>query len=588
MKELVRHESAATSGVRVSDEELRALLVNELEVMDNDEFEKVRLLAARFKIPFEQAVVERGGVPLRFLLEQLSKAWGVEFTDLRAANVNRDVLLTVPEEYARLHRLIPFDRREGQLHVAMWDPRDQVAIEEIQRMAWMRVVPYLATDAAIHRALLLYKGDLRAILERAAENQQAGLAEADEEGQSATELLDSVLEYAAVSEASDIHIEPFELEGVIRFRIDGALRDVLSLRPAALPALVARVKILSEMRIDEKRAPQDGRFEAAYGGLRLDLRVSTMPTHWGEKVVIRVLSKERSLLDLDDLGLSPADGDIILRNIQRPYGMILITGPTGCGKTTTLYATINRLHIERHNIVNISTVEDPVEYTIPRVNQISINPVAGLDFASGLRALLRQDPDIIMVGEIRDRETVEMAVRAALVGRLLLSTLHTNDAVGAVPRLLDMGVEPFLINSTLTLVVAQRLVRRICVQCRESVPLDSALLGRLRARPDYEDTIRVLQAQGVIGKAADPLAGIHVFRGRGCPQCLETGYRGRMGVFELFEIDDAIRQLILERADAARIRKLAIARGMRTMFWDGLAKAFMGETTLEEIFRVAL
>ncbi len=578
-----------TSGLRVADEELKALLVTQLEVMDEAEFEKVRALATRFKIPFEQAVVERGGIPLRFLLEQLGKTWGVEFTELRAATVNPEAIRTVPEEYARSHLLIPFDRKDGHLHVAMWDPRDQSAIAEIQRMAWMKVVPYLATDTAIHRALLLYKGDLRAILEHIAEKQQTtGSDEPDDGGKSAIELLDSVLEYAAVSEASDIHIEPFELECVVRFRIDGALQDVLSLPPSTLPSLIARIKILSEMRIDEKRAPQDGRFDAVFGGLRLDLRVSSVPTHWGEKVVIRLLSKERSLLDLEDLGLAAADREIVLRNTQRPFGMILVTGPTGSGKTTTLYATINRLHIERHNIVNISTVEDPVEYTIPRVNQISINPVAGMNFASGLRALLRQDPDVIMVGEIRDRETVEMAVRAALVGRLLLSTLHTNDATGAVPRLLDMGVEPFLINSTLALVIAQRLVRRICVQCRQSVPLDPMILDRLRARSDYEETIRVLQSLGILGKAADPLAGIHVFKGKGCPQCLGTGYRGRFGVFELFEIDDDIRGMILERADASAIRKVAIGRGMRTMFWDGLAKAFMGETTIEEIFRVAL
>jgi type IV pilus assembly protein PilB len=577
------------AGLRASEEELKALLVTQLEIMDGAEFEKVRTLAARFKIPLEQAVVERGGIPLRFLLEQLGKVWGVEFTDLRASNVNPEAMRTVPEEFARSHLLVPFERRDGQLHVAMWDPRDQSSIEEMQRMAWMKVVPHLATDTAIHRALLLYKGDLRAILEHAAERQQArGPDETDDEGQSATELLDSILEFAAVSEASDIHIEPFEFEGVIRLRVDGALHDVLSLPTSAMPSLIARIKILGEMRIDEKRAPQDGRFDASYGGLRLDLRISTIPTHWGEKVVIRVLSKERSLLDLEDLGLSAADREIVVRNIQRPFGMVLITGPTGCGKTTTLYATLNRLHVDRHNIVNISTVEDPVEYTIPRVNQVSINPVAGMSFASGLRALLRQDPDIIMVGEIRDKETVEMAIRAALVGRLLLSTMHTNDAAVAVPRLLDMGVEPFLINSTLALVVAQRLVRKICVNCRESVPIDRATLERLRVRADYDDTIRVLQAQGVLGKAADPLTGIHVFSGKGCSQCLGSGYRGRTGVFELLEIDDDIRELILGRADASLIRRTAIAKGMRTMFWDGLAKAFMGETTIDEIFRVAL
>ena len=576
-------------GVRASEAELKDLLVTQLEVLDEAEFEKVRNLAERFKIPFEQALVERGGVPLRFLLENLGNAWGVGYIDLRASDVSQEAIRLVPEEFARSRVLVPFAVKEGQLHVAMWDPRDQTAISELQRMAWMQIAPHLASETAIQRALLLYKGDLHEMLERAvAERALATEGVGDDEGHSAVTLLDGILEFGVVSEASDIHIEPYELEAHVRFRVDGALHDVLSLPPSVMPSLIARIKIISEMRIDEKRAPQDGRFDATFGGLKLDFRVSTMPTHWGEKVVMRLLTKERAMLDLEDLGFLPADREIVTRNISRPFGMILITGPTGSGKTTTLYATLTRLFIERHNVVNISTIEDPVEYTIPRVNQISINPVAGMNFASGLRALLRQDPDIIMVGEIRDRDTVEMAIRAALVGRLLLSTLHTNDATSVVPRLLDMGVEPFLINSTLALVMAQRLVRRICAHCRQSGPLDLAVLERLRARPDYAETIRVLQAQGVLGRSVDPLSGIHVFKGKGCAQCLGSGYRGRMGVFELFEVTDRIRDMILERADASAIRKAAIEDGMRTMFWDGLAKSFMGETTIEEVFRVAL
>ncbi|HLW59735.1 MAG TPA: GspE/PulE family protein [bacterium] len=577
------------AGVRASEQELKDLLVTQLEVLDEAEFGKVRELADRFKIPFEQALVERGGVPMHFLLESLGKAWGVGFKELRASDVRPDALRLVPEEFARSRTLLPFAVRDGQLHVAMWDPRDQPAIDELQRMAWMRVVPHLATETAIQRALLLYKGDLHAILERAVTERAAVVSgDGDDQGRSAITLLDSILEYAVVSEASDVHIEPYELEAYVRYRIDGALHDVLSLPSSVMPSLLARIKILSEMRIDEKRVPQDGRFDATFGGLKLDFRVATMPTHWGEKAVIRLLTKERALLDLEDLGFLPADREIVTRGISRPFGLILITGPTGSGKTTTLYATLTRLFIERHNVVNISTVEDPVEYTIPRVNQISINPVAGMTFASGLRALLRQDPDIIMVGEIRDRETVEMAIRAALVGRLVLSTLHTNDATSAVPRLLDLGIEPFLINSTLALVMAQRLVRKICLHCRQSVPLERDTLERLRARADYEETIRILQAEGVLGHSADPLSGLHVFKGKGCPQCLGSGYRGRMGVFELFEVTDTIRTMILERRDASAIRKVAIAGGMRTMFWDGLAKSIMGETTIEEVFRVAL
>ena len=576
--------------LRITEDEFRTLLVDQLELLDAGEFEKARRTAARFRVPLERAIVERGRVPLGFILEQIAAAWGVGFVDLKVSDVQPEALRLVPEEYARQHVLLPFELRDRQLSVAMWDPRDRQAIDEIQRTTRLAVMPFLAPESSIQRGHLLYKGNLREMLERAVSEetlrvaqQQRGVAE-----RSATELLTRILEYAAVARASDIHIEPYELEVLVRYRVDGTLREVLSLPPQMLQPLVARVKILSQMRIDERRAPQDGRFEADLGGYTVDLRVSTLPTLWGEKVVMRVLARETILIDLEDLGLAPSDYQIVLRNILRPYGMILVTGPTGSGKTTTLYAMLVRLGVERQNVVNISTIEDPIEYTLPRVNQVGVNATAGVEFATGLRALLRQDPDIIMVGEIRDRETVEIAVRAALVGRLLISTLHTNDSTGVVPRLLDMGVEPFLVASTLALAMAQRLVRRICVSCRESVTPDPPVLAALRARPDFERTLEVLQAEGVLGRSGDPLADIRLFRGKGCAQCNGSGFRGRAGVYELFEIDERIRGMIMERRDAASIRAEAIARGMKTMFQDGLAKALLGDTTLEEVFRVAL
>jgi type II secretory ATPase GspE/PulE/Tfp pilus assembly ATPase PilB-like protein len=450
-------------------------------------------------------------------------------------------------------------------------------------------VPFRAPEAAIMRALLLYKGNLRELLERAAaaetlriEGRPRAAAE-----RSAADLVDRILEYAAVARASDVHIEPYEYETLVRYRVDGVLQEVLSLPTVALTSLTARIKVLSQLRIDERRAPQDGRFEADLGGYRMDLRVSTLPTLWGEKIVMRVLSRETTLIDLEDLGLTGADYEIVRRNILRPFGMILITGPTGSGKTTSLYAMLVRIGVERLNVVNISTIEDPIEYTLPRVNQVAVNAAAGIEFATGLRALLRQDPDIIMVGEIRDRETAEIAVRAALVGRLLISTLHTNDATGVVPRLLDMGIEPFLVASTLALAVGQRLVRRICTGCRESFTPEPAMLSLLRDRPDFEQTVEVLRAGGVLG-GGDALAGLRLFRGKGCGQCAGSGFRGRIGVFELFEVDEAIRAMIMERRDAGTIRDAAMARGMKTMFQDGLGKALLGETTLEEVFRVAL
>ena len=579
------------AGLRVTEDELRTFLVQRLEIVDAAEFEKARTMAARLRVPLERAIVERGRIPFGFLLEQLAHAWDVGFIDLKITDVAPEALRVVPEEYARAHSLIAFATSDGALRVAMWDPRDRRVIDEIERMTKLKVVPFLAPEMAITRAQLLYRGDLRRMLERTLveETSRAGTARGPAlDDRSAVALLDRILEYAAVARASDIHVEPYELEALVRYRVDGVLQEVLSLPPTALPSLVARIKILGHLRIDERRVPQDGRFEADLAGFKMDLRVSTLPTHWGEKIVLRVLSKEPVTLDLENLGLSSPDYQVVLRNILRPFGMILTTGPMGSGKSTTLYAMLIRVGAERQNVVNISTIEDPVEYTIPRINQTTVNPATGVEFATGLRALLRQDPDVIMVGEIRDKETVDIAVRAALVGRLLLSTLHTNDATSTVPRLLDMGVEPFLIASTLALVVAQRLVRRICVSCRESVEADDVLLESVRRRPDFDRTIAVLRAEGVLGKGDDPLTGIRVFRGKGCQQCGGSGFRGRLGVFELFEIDDQARRMIMERCDAAAIRAAAVARGMKTMFQDGLGKVFLGETTLEEVFRVAL
>ncbi len=576
--------------LRVSEAELRELLVTRLEVIDTAEFDKARAMATRLRLPLERALVERGRVPFLFLLEQLAASWGVGFTDLKVSDVQPEALGAIPEDYARAHTLIPFGRDGDRLEVAMWDPRAGEVIDEIQRMTGLRVAASLAPAQAIRRAQLLYRGDLRQMLERSVEETLRGGARLSRSGEdrSSVELVDRMLEYAAVARASDIHVEPYELEALVRCRIDGVLQEVLSLPPTALPGIVSRIKILAGMRIDERRVAQDGRFEADLTGVKVDLRVSSMPTLWGEKIVMRVLSKEAAAVDLEDLGLVASDLDVVLRNVLRPFGMALVTGPTGSGKSTTLYAVLMRLGIERQNLVNISTIEDPVEYTIPRVNQIPVNVGAGIEFSTGLRALLRQDPDVIMVGEIRDRDTAEIAVRAALVGRLLLSTLHTNDATGAVPRLLDMGIEPFLLASTLSLVIGQRLVRRICVGCRESVAPDGSVLKFLAARADFDGTVRVLQKEGVLRRGVDPLGGIRWFRGTGCRQCGGSGFRGRLGVFELFEIDDHIRSLIMDRRDAASIRGTAIQKGMKTLFQDGLAKVFLGETTMDEVLRVAL
>jgi type IV pilus assembly protein PilB len=577
--------------LKVRDEELQKLLVEQLGVIDRADFDRANTLAQRLRSPLIHTLVEQGRIPQAFLLEQLARSWNVGFVNLTIGHVKGDIISTVQESFARKHLLIPFNREGDQLHVAMTDPRDRTVVSEIERTTGLRVSPFLATEASIRRAHLLYKKELREILDRSSTEKTTDLTTAKQHDANESTIVDAVqrlLLYAAVTRASDIHIEPFELETVIRYRVDGVMREVFSLTPALQLPLVSRIKILAGMRIDERRVPQDGRFEANLDGFKIDLRVASIPTQWGEKVVLRILSKDNVIIDLEDLGLVPADYEIILRNIMKPFGMVLITGPTGSGKSTTLYAMLMRIGTERQNIVNISTIEEPVEYSIPRVNQTQVNHLAGVQFSTGLKALLRQDPDVIMVGEIRDKETAEIAVQAALVGRLLLSTLHTNDSTGSIPRLLDIGVEPYLLSSSLTLVVAQRLTRRICKNCRESVTPSNRILESIQSRPDFSETLDVLKRQGILRKSHNGLAGVRLYNGKGCTQCQGSGFAGRLGLFEIFEVDEDIRDLIMQRKPASFIRSTAIMKGMKTMFQDGLAKAFMGETTLEEVFRVAL
>jgi type IV pilus assembly protein PilB len=564
--------------LKVSNEELQALLVEELGVIDQADFSRASALAQRLRTPLIHTLVEQGRIPQAFLLDQLARSWNVRFIDLTVGHVKGAIIGTIQEAFSRKHILVPFDRDGDQLHVAMADPRERKVVSEIERITGLRVSPFLATEASIRRAQLLYKKELREILDRATTEKTTDLTSAKQHDGNESTIVDAVqrlLLYAAVTRASDIHIEPFELETVVRYRVDGVMREVFSLTPALQLPLVSRIKILSGMRIDERRTPQDGRFEANLDGFKIDLRVASIPTQWGEKIVLRILSKDNVIIDLEDLGLVPPDYQIILRNIMKPFGMVLITGPTGSGKSTTLYAMLMRIGTERQNIVNISTIEEPVEYSIPRVNQTQVNHLAGVHFSTGLKALLRQDPDVIMVGEI-------------LVGRLLLSTLHTNDSTGSIPRLLDIGVEPYLLSSSLTLVVAQRLVRRTCKNCRESATPSARVLDSIQSRPDFSETIAVLQRQGVLRKAHDGLAGVRLYKGKGCAQCQGSGFIGRVGLFEIFEVDEEIRDLIMQRKAASFIRATAIGKGMKTMFQDGLAKAFLGETTIEEVFRVAL
>ncbi|GFN23289.1 GspE/PulE family protein [Thermanaeromonas sp. C210] len=521
-----------------------------------------------------------GLVTEKDILEVLEFQLGIPKVVLQDYNLDPGVVRLVPEALARRHLAIPIRRDGNRLLVAMADPLNLTAWDDLRVATGLEIMPAIAAEREIETMLSRFwqggaggtsvPAEGEGIAQAAAALDAPGAFDLDGARGAATDnapavrLVNRIILQAVHSRASDIHIEPQEKDIRVRLRVDGLLRDVSRLPRGILNTLVSRIKIMGGMDIAERRLPQDGRFQVTVEGRNIDLRVSTMPTVYGEKVVLRILDKGTMLLPLDGLGFLPSTRQIYETLIRSAYGMILITGPTGSGKTTTLYATLNALSSPEKNII---TIEDPVEYLLPGINQVRVNPKAGLDFASGLRAILRQDPDIIMVGEIRDRETADISVRAATTGHLVLSTLHTNDAAGAVTRLLDMGVEPFLVNSSLIGVVAQRLVRLICRNCRETY------------HPAPEDPARAF---------ARDKKGLVFYRGRGCPQCNYTGYQGRTALHEVLVMTEDLRALVAAKAPSHEIKKAAVAAGMVTLREDGLEKAGQGLTTVEEVMRVTL
>ena len=396
-------------------------------------------------------------------------------------------------------------------------------------------------------------------------------------------IVDTLLEYAIFEGASDIHIEPTEKDVVIRYRVDGVLRDVMRLPKSIQPGLIARIKILANLKIDEHRLPQDGRFKITTSDYKISFRVSIIPVFDGEKVVLRLLNESAEVLSLEQLGLQLKALELIKLNIKKPHGIILVTGPTGSGKTTTLYTLINLLNKPD---VNISTIEDPIEYRMPRINQSQVNPKIGYTFAVGLRALLRQDPNIVMVGEIRDNETAEIAAHAAMTGHLVLSTLHTNDASTTPPRLLEMDIAPFILASTINVIIAQRLVRKICLNCIQSYTLTKKAVEDIEKRFNLKRMLEVLEREGIILSAKTPIDSLLFYRGKGCKQCNNTGYKGRIGIYEVLQVDTKIQNLILSRATTDEVRKAAEEQNMLTMQQDGFIKAKNGITTIEEVLRV--
>ena len=526
---------------------------------------------------------------------------GIPFVGLEKEKIDFAVLSLIPEPIARNHNIVAYRRNKNDLEVAMLDPEDLGTIDFIKKKANLKILPRLTNSKSIKSALSQYQESLQSefsdIVKKEAESLTPALGRIIDQGVGEewknegdlkklaedipiVRIVDTLLKHAILQRASDIHIEPMEREVLVRYRIDGILHDAMVLPKNTAPGITARIKILSNLKIDEKRLPQDGRFKIETPEDKVSFRVSVLPVYNGEKIVMRILLENSKGFSFETLGFLSSQIEDMHWAINRPTGMILVTGPTGSGKTTTLYTALDILNTPD---VNISTIEDPIEYQIPRINQTQVKPDIGFSFANGLRSLVRQDPDIIMVGEIRDNETASLAVNAALTGHLVLSTLHTNSAAGAVPRLLDMEVEPFLMASTVNVIIAQRLVRTLC-SGKEKFFLNSQQLERLSKEVDLDRVASFLVKEKIMGKVSD-WSKVPFYKpslNKDCPE----GYKGRVGAHEILRVSEGIRNLIMANATSDDIEKQAKKEGMMTMLEDGVVKCVQGVTTIEEILRV--
>lgn len=600
--------------MRISDALVEKLLTAAGKVTA-EQLKDLRAQKEAEKKPLQDLVIQSNVVNEKDLTKLYAKEIDMPFVELNPKEIKREVLRLIPERIARQYNAVLFGIEEdGSNLLAMADPDDIQAISFLQKQLGGQIKVSVATNTNVQAALDQYRGNIGNELtkvispdEAPDETEEEEINEADlAEDSPIAQTVNLLIEYAIRSGASDIHIEPRESYISVRYRVDGILREANKLPKKVHGALVSRIKILSNLKIDERRAPQDGRFKIQLGGEMYALRVSTLPITEGEKVVMRILNESSTAATLEELGYWGISLDTINRAILQPHGMILVTGPTGSGKSTSLFSVLSLLNKPS---INISTVEDPVEYRIPGANQVQLNPKAGMTFATGLRALMRQDPNVIMVGEIRDGETADIAVQAALTGHLVFATLHTNNAATCLPRLLDMGIEPFLIASTVRAVVGQRLVRRLCVDCREVVTPDAATLKQLDdifgiGAAAVMKQIHQLEEQALAGGIGKTNSGkstadtstlstteskinkLYKAHDDGCDSCGHSGYRGRMGIYEVLGDSVAVQKLIVMNSTSDEIQEQSIKDGMVTMQIDGFIKALRGQTTVEEILRV--
>ncbi len=600
--------------MRISDTLVKELLLKGKKITA-EQIKAAHESAGNEKLSLQEVVLKSNLISEKDLTKLYAEEIDVPYIELNSKEIKREVLKLIPERIARQYNVVLYGVEEdGSKLLAMDDPDDIQAVNFLKKELGNEIRVSIATKQAILQSLDQYRGNISSELTKVISPDE--LTDDDNEEVSEEDLAEDspiaqtvnlLIEYAVKAGASDVHIEPREGHVLVRYRVDGVLKEANKLPKKVMNALVSRIKILSNLKIDEKRAPQDGRFKIAANGQIFALRVSTLPIVDGEKVVMRILNESSKALTLEELGYWGYSLDVVNKAIVQPHGMILVTGPTGSGKSTSLFSVLSLLN---NPTVNISTVEDPVEYRIPGTNQTQVNPVAGMTFVNGLRALLRQDPNVIMVGEIRDGETADLAVQAALTGHLVFSTLHTNNASTCLPRLLDMGIEAFLIASTVRCVVGQRLVRRLCVDCRESVEPDEVTLKRLYEAFHLNEAGGMKQIHGLemqaleagIGKTntsaisklsiADlsttesKITRIWKSHDGGCDACSHTGYRGRMGIYEVLGNTTTIQKLIVGNSTSDVIQDESIKEGMITMQVDGFIKALRGQTSIEEILRV--
>jgi len=579
--------------MRVEENQLKAFLFDS-GLISADNLKKAESEASKTKKPLRDVLLNSGFIKEEELKRMEAYIMGIPFVDLTRETIDPAILHIIPEPIARKHNIIAFKKRDKDLNVAMLDPDDIQTIEFIRKKEGLRIVPSVTSPESIQHALKQYQKSLETEFGEIIKQNTEALkitregkteAEAEELKKLAEDIpiiriVDTLIRHAILQNASDIHIEPMDKDVVVRYRIDGILHNTMTLPKHVAPALVARIKVMADLKLDEHRLPQDGRFKIDTDEYKISFRVSILPVFDGEKVVMRLLPESAKGLTLEELGFWGVNLERIHRAIKKPTGIVLVTGPTGSGKTTTLYTILEMLNTPA---VNISTIEDPIEYRIPRINQTQVKPAIGYTFANGLRSLLRQDPNIIMVGEIRDNETASLAINAALTGHLVLSTLHTNSAAGALPRLIDMKVEPFLIASTVTAIISQRLVRRLCAET-ESYTLSQAEIASLKKDIGLDHVLEMLKRERVVDNKF-PLEKVEWARpkkGEDCPD----GYKGRIGIHEVLEMSESAKELVVKNATSDEIEKRAREEGMLTMLEEGFIRAAQKVTSVEEILRV--